>query len=228
MENNNKAVNPECLKLLIMSKLTKMAYINEERQAFLIDNKKDAEEFIKNTNGTYCVDKSMQKKKAICSYCFASGANEIVFISEGKREIKLLRERHLDKHYYNCRLSADITRLVHTQNPKYLRDFAECNFVVPIRIINSKAASIAYATVAKDSAPENYLYLAFTDLYEYEKWTKKIPDSNSWKPLQVDAAGLKRIGRNHGFIINIYGGRNVIKSKDLKLVDVKEDENSDD
>lgn len=173
MENNNKTINPECLKLLIMSKLTKMAYINEERQAFLIDNKKDAEEFIKNTNGTYCVDKSMQKKKAICSYCFASGADEIVFISEGKREIRLLRERHLDKHYYNCRLSADITRLVHTQNPKYLRDFAECNFVVPIRIINSKAVSIAYATVAKDSAPENYLYLAFTDLYEYEKWAKK-------------------------------------------------------
>ena len=67
MKNNNKTVNPECLKLLIMSKLTKMAYINEERQAFLIDNRKDAEEFIKNTNGTYYVDKSTQKKKTICS-----------------------------------------------------------------------------------------------------------------------------------------------------------------
>lgn len=223
MENKNRTIDPECQKFLIMSKLTKMAYINEDRQAFLIDNKKDADEFVKNTIGTYCADKSTQKKKTICSYCFASGADEIVFISEGKKEIKLLRERHLDKHYYNCRLSADITRLVHTQNTKYLRDFAECNFVVPIRITNSKTVSIAYATVAKDSTPENYLYLAFTDLYEYEKWARKIPDSDSWKPLQVDAAGLKRIGRNHGFIINIYGGRNVIKSRNLKLVDAKED-----
>ena len=223
MENKNRTVDSECQKFLIMSKLTKMAYINEDRQAFLIDNKKDADEFVKNTIGTYCADKSTQKKKTICSYCFASGADEIVFISEGKKEIKLLRERHLDKHYYNCRLSADITRLVHTQNTKYLRDFAECNFVVPIRITNSKTVSIAYATVAKDSTPENYLYLAFTDLYEYEKWARKIPDSDSWKPLQVDAAGLKRIGRNHGFIINIYGGRNVIKSRNLKLVDAKED-----
>lgn len=223
MENKNRTVDSECQKFLIMSKLTKMAYINEDRQAFLVDNKKDADEFVKNTIGTYCADKSTQKKKTICSYCFASGADEIVFISEGKKEIKLLRERHLDKHYYNCRLSADITRLVHTQNTKYLRDFAECNFVVPIRITNSKTVSIAYATVAKDSTPENYLYLAFTDLYEYEKWARKIPDSDSWKPLQVDAAGLKRIGRNHGFIINIYGGRNVIKSRNLKLVDAKED-----
>lgn len=223
MENKNRTIDPECQKFLIMSRLTKMAYINEDRQAFLIDNKKDADEFVKNTIGTYCADKSTQKKKTICSYCFASGADEIVFISEGKKEIKLLRERHLDKHYYNCRLSADITRLVHTQNTKYLRDFAECNFVVPIRITNSKTVSIAYATVAKDSTPENYLYLAFTDLYEYEKWARKIPDSDSWKPLQVDAAGLKRIGRNHGFIINIYGGRNVIKSRNLKLVDAKED-----
>lgn len=223
MENKNRTINPECQKFLIMSRLTKMAYINEDRQAFLIDNKKDADEFVKNTIGTYCADKSTQKKKTICSYCFASGADEIVFISEGKKEIKLLRERHLDKHYYNCRLSADITRLVHTQNTKYLRDFAECNFVVPIRITNSKTVSIAYATVAKDSTPENYLYLAFTDLYEYEKWARKIPGSDSWKPLQVDAAGLKRIGRNHGFIINIYGGRNVIKSRNLKLVDAKED-----
>lgn len=223
MENKNRTVDSECQKFLIMSKLTKMAYINEDRQAFLVDNKKDADKFVKNTIGTYCADKSTQKKKTICSYCFASGADEIVFISEGKKEIKLLRERHLDKHYYNCRLSADITRLVHTQNTKYLRDFAECNFVVPIRITNSKTVSIAYATVAKDSTPENYLYLAFTDLYEYEKWARKIPDSDSWKPLQVDAAGLKRIGRNHGFIINIYGGRNVIKSRNLKLVDAKED-----
>lgn len=223
MENKNRTVDSECQKFLIMSKLTKMAYINEDRQAFLVDNKKDADEFVKNTIGTYCADKSTQKKKTICSYCFASGADEIVFISEGKKEIRLLRERHLDKHYYNCRLSADITRLVHTQNTKYLRDFAECNFVVPIRITNSKTVSIAYATVAKDSTPENYLYLAFTDLYEYEKWARKIPDSDSWKPLQVDAAGLKRIGRNHGFIINIYGGRNVIKSRNLKLVDAKED-----
>lgn len=223
MENKNRTVDPECQKFLIMSRLTKMAYINEDRQAFLVDNKKDADEFVKNTIETYCVDKSTQKKKTICSYCFASGADEIVFISEGKKEIRLLRERHLDKHYYNCRLSADITRLVHTQNTKYLRDFAECNFVVPIRITNSKTVSIAYATVAKDSTPENYLYLAFTDLYEYEKWARKIPDSDSWKPLQVDAAGLKRIGRNHGFIINIYGGRNVIKSRNLKLVDAKED-----
>lgn len=223
MENKNRTIDPECQKFLIMSRLTKMAYINEDRQAFLIDNKKDADEFVKNTIGTYCADKSTQKKKTICSYCFASGADEIVFISEGKKEIKLLRERHLDKHYYNCRLSADITRLVHTQNTKYLRDFAECNFVVPIRITNSKTVSIAYATVAKDSTPENYLYLAFTDLYEYEKWARKIPDSDSWKPLQVDATGLKRIGRNHGFIINIYGGRNVIKSRNLKLVDAKED-----
>lgn len=223
MENKNRTIDPECQKFLIMSRLTKMVYINEDRQAFLIDNKKDADEFVKNTIGTYCADKSTQKKKTICSYCFASGADEIVFISEGKKEIKLLRERHLDKHYYNCRLSADITRLVHTQNTKYLRDFAECNFVVPIRITNSKTVSIAYATVAKDSTPENYLYLAFTDLYEYEKWARKIPDSDSWKPLQVDAAGLKRIGRNHGFIINIYGGRNVIKSRNLKLIDAKED-----
>lgn len=224
MKNNNKTAVSKNKKFLIMSKLTKLAYIDELRRAFLFDNKKIAEEFVKITAGTYVDDKSRQPTKAICSYCYASGADTIIILANKKKEVRALKERHLDKHYYNCRLSADITRLVHTQDVKYLKDFAECKFIVPIRITNTETVSIAYATVTKSSRSNNYLYLAFTDLYEYEKWIRKIPDPGLWKPLQVDAAGLKRIGKDHGFIFNIYGGKNILKNKDLRQIEIQNDE----
>lgn len=226
MEDKNVSLPVSTGQYLILSALTKRPYIDESRQAYLFADKTAASEFIKNQRHgkTVCVDLSREKLKTICSRCYAAGAEYIVISESGGRKIRGLSERHLDKNYYNCRLSADLSLLQHTKKMKYVSDLAECEYIVPIKITNGEEVSIVYATVSRGSG-EHYLYLAFTDLQEYGRWEKEV--GPGWKPLAVDIDGVKRIGRKHGFMINPMGGRFILSMDILKKLPSEDDEEDD-
>lgn len=211
---------------LILSAITKKPYIDESRQSYLFANKLEAEAYIKNQKNDKIFWKNMsqEKLKTICSWCYAAGAEFIIIVEAGKQMVRKLSERHLDKSYYNCRLNADMTLLHHTKKMKYIMDLAECEFIVPIKITNGDKVSIVYATVSKGDS-NHFVYLAFTDLKEYEQWEKGM--GIGWSPLAVDIDGLKRIGKKHGFMINPLGGRFVLTKEILKKLPSEDDEEDD-
>ena len=213
---------PEQGQYLIISELTQKAYIDEKRNAYLLLYKEAAKEYTEKIKRTTFVDLSEFAFPEICSYVFASGAMYLIVCGQEKREEFKLERKKLRNKYYNANLHANLARYLHTKDLRYLRALSHSYFIVPIRIKNSPDASISYATARIKNRP--YVYVAFTDLEEYYKWDEVVA---GWQPLEVDAAGFKRIGEKHGYLINPFG-RNVLITKEMmRHIKVEEEESEE-
>lgn len=201
---------------LIYSSLTNALYINEKRQAAAFRNIADAEGYCKKNTGLY-VYKDERPAKALYSDSYASGAVS-VNLKEENGEVKNIRlqEDRLERRFYNGKTNADIARYIYTKDPACLHALCKDRFIVPIKITSRPYVKAVYLTVYDKSRGDerSFYYLAFTDLKEYEKWGR---GKEEWAPLMVDFRSLERIGRNHGFIINLMGIRFLLNRKKFDL-----------
>lgn len=209
-------------KYIILSEITKKPYIDEKRNALLFSLKDEAESFSKNNPHTIPIDLSKYDFLEICSYAHSAGAANVVLRrNKSNKSIRLEKDK-LKKKYYNSSLSANISRYLHTGSKRYIRAFSDSVFIVPIKIKNHPNAGISYATARIKNQP--YVFVAFTDLEEYKKWESLVP---GWSPLEIDASGFKRIGSNHGFIINPCGKNIIITKNMMSMIKTKDDEEGD-
>lgn len=188
---------------LIYSTLSKNPFIDETRCAYVFRKREDADAFVSEVRCTEVFVTESGIGTHLFSECFAAGAQVLKERVGNGMEIKhdLYEEPH-EKRFYNELLNANITRYLHTHNRSYLRDLRNCSFIVPVRITNEPYTKIVYATIYKNRREQKkYAFLAFTDLSEYDKWTEK---DNNWKPLLVDSEIMQRIGKKHGFVLDIY------------------------
>lgn len=215
----------ETENVLIMDTARQKPYIDEFRQAYLFLREDKAEEFTKKTPGTFTKRAGNKDQfRAVCSDCYAAGAH-MLLIQGNKTEELPLHKRDLDRRYYNSRLNASLTCLSKTKKATYLNNLAHCNFIVPVRIENRPEVKITYATVTpKGKVPS---FLAFTDLEEFNKWREKTK-ARGYRPLEVNAAGLKRIGigigGKSGFLFNACGKNVELSAEMLKHIRTKDDE----
>lgn len=205
---------------LIYSSITKSLFISENRTAIIFLDIKDAEKY-RDTNKNIYIYVDKRPKKAVYSDCYAAGALSIKLTwSEGKEQMIPLQEDLLERRFYNGKANADIARYLYTKDPACLISMSEDRFIVPIKITNQPYVKAVYLTVYdrnnRSEGSQDFYYLAFTDLKEYEKWGK---EKEEWKPLMVDFESLARIGKNHGFIINLMGTRFLLNKKKFEMVE---------
>ena len=202
-------------KILIIDKKLNKPYINEDRESFLyldgkiaklMNSKNDSVDFLD------VLDKSFLDIKSVC---LLSGAKTLIITGDNSNDVKVenLIKEELKPIYYNSKLSANITNLLNTKKEKYLLDFKNCNFIVPVVIKDDEKQSISY--VAGNTKNNSFLYVAFSDLVEYNKWCNSFPNT---QPLEVDSVSLKRIGKDHGFIFNPSGNKFVLNVDMLKRI----------
>ena len=201
---------------LITSLLTKAAFIDEKRNAYIFTNKEDAKTFTENVQCTdsECLPDEDDLSSAVFSQCYAAGALVLKKRTGNGMETEYrLSEEKLEKRFYNGQLNADITRYMHTHNSAYLADLKNCSFIVPVRITNTPYTKIDHAVIYKEKEGKpKYTFIAFSDLVEYDKWTEK---DNGWKPLLIDRTVMKQIGRKHGFLLDVYRTRFYITPKTI-------------
>ena len=188
---------------LIGSTLARSVFIDEKRNAYIFTVEQEARDFISKIPDTDILPAPEKVDTSVFSDCFAAGAEILRERNGNGMEIEhVLREEKLEKRFYNESLNADITRYKHTRNVVYLKALKDCSFIVPVRITNEPYTKIVYATARRSrEGEEEYAFLAFTDLTEYDKWTEK---DNGWKPLLIDHEVMMRIGHTHGFILDVY------------------------
>lgn len=208
---------------IILSEITNKPYIDENRRAYSFLYRNDADSFSKENRNLIIVDLSDYSFLEICSYAYSSGAITLRVKGENSHENFALKRDELKKKYYNSDLNANLSRYLYTGNKRYIKLLKNNYFIVPVRIKNHPDASINYAIAKIENRP--YVYVAFTDLDEYRKWEKLV---SGWTPLEVDAAGFKRIGSKHGFIINPCGKNMIIDRKLMNIIDVEEEGEGDD
>ena len=204
-----------------MDSMLKMPYIDELRQSYVFTINGLASAFVKETKGTNKLDVSGVDFKTVCSDCFGAGATTILmFGNKGEEPMPLLQE-HLERRFYNGLLTANVRRLKQTKKREYLKDMKNCEFVVPIKILNEPEVKVSYATAYTKDSP--YIYLAFTDIREFEEW-QKLAGADEYKPLKVNATGLKRIGKKHGFLVNVCSNKLALTKDMLKQIHTKDEE----
>ena len=134
------------------------------------------------------------------AWMFAEKPDAEDFVKENRatspREYDLSRERR----FYNGEPNANLALYVHTKENLDLQKLKSNRFILPVKIKNIPEVSVEYPIVSARRQP--YMYLAFTDLTEFEKWGK---DHKEWMPLMVDFSTMKHMGKKHGFLINVYG-----------------------
>lgn len=205
---------------LVYSKRTKAPYIDTERQVMMFEIHDDAQKYIGENTDLY-IHEDTRGARDIFSDCYSAGAVFAYIKKENKDGRKSrIQEEKLRLRFYNGNAAANISLYISTKDPAYLRALREDMFIVPINITNHPTVRAVYLTVYnKESASEkdkDYYYVAFTDLREYEKWGR---EETEWAPLLVDFKSLGRIGRNHGFIINVMSTRFLLSRKKFEIAE---------
>jgi hypothetical protein len=199
---------------LIGCEITKRPYIDEDRKAYMFRNLSRAELFCSGLSKTRPIDMTDCNDKMIYSECYAAGAVTVI-CEDGIRKTEIeLKKEDLQRRYYNNRLNADIALLARTKKTQYLKDMANCTFLVPMRTINSPNVYMLYATVGNKKGM--YSYIAFSDLESFTRWSERV---SGWQPLRVDCGGLRQIGRKHGFVVNPLEAAMLLKTDRIRALE---------
>ena len=220
---------------LAVSKKTKKPYISQNGEcfAFVLEEKMDkfvsAHEDVSPEYGWHKFD----KLKADCYQ--AGGSILILEAEENTKESYPLRKKELEIRYYNHPLSQAAAFIKHGYDiPSQLQCLAQCRFIVPCKIRTGEGTAVTYAIASKDDAMEDFKYISFTSLDEYESWKDKFDKTASkdkeqtdiWQPFEIDYSTLYRISKRHGIIIDPTSTMLVIAG--TKLPKPREDDGSED
>lgn len=200
-------------KYLAISQDTQKPYITKDREAFLFLDEFQAKSFRRKIKNIELLNTTSKSYAMINSLCYANGA---LFLNVIGSDGQPLRERinplELKRRYYNSDLTAFLGVGMRDKDLDFIRRIKSCTFIIPVHIDKTKEQYITYAS-AKNKAGER-TYLAFTDLFEYNKWAKEY--GNIYKPLEINFLGLYRIsGGKRGFLINVMNSKYILTSKFL-------------
>lgn len=181
------------------------AYLDDDFCAYLFFNLEEATVFIKsNTQPTRIQNEKFRDEQELLIHCYLSGANKIKVSQKTKHQIVLINETTLPLGFYNNSLNGNLALFIASKKKIYLQKMTEEKFIVPIRIKNNSAQEITYGVVKLNRDSDNFHYLAFTNLKEYEKWAAK---AEGWQPLLVTYDIMCQISGERGYIINLFGNR---------------------
>ena len=214
---------------IIMSSKTGYPYLGDGNESYVFTRARDAKLFVEKTPDTIAEGPKYFKISDLMSQCYAAGADRISLYVGSKNEVFPLTENLVERAYYNHTLNRVYAKLKQTKHKKSLKYFAKERFILPAKIDNeNNSVSILYAVAQIEDG--TFLYVAFTDLDEYNIWASHV---HGWSPLEVDYKTLWRIAKHHGALINLYGSRFVLKREYMEYIqeecgnDNSEDEESD-
>lgn len=192
----------------ILSTKTGRHYLDQNNACYIYTSKDKAEEFVEKTKDTmidgpkYYIIKEMMKE------CYDAGADSISFsVGDATEQIALYSDI-MEREFCNHTASQVLAQIKQTRKRSLLAKLSDERFLVPAKIEEQEnSVSILYS-VAKTEAGDKMLYVAFTDLSEYEVWRSHV---SGWNVLEMGYTSLWRIARHHGVLLNPYGNRFVLK-----------------
>ena len=193
---------------------TGQPYITEDKDVLIYLKKEDAEKFLKENEGTSLRGPEFVKAEDLCSLCYGAGANQIrIIMPGGKQERKENLLKMPVKKYYNIQLNYNLNMLHETKKKKYLYEFKDSRFIIPIKIDNSSEYIIEYSSA---KIKEKKYFLAFSDLREYGIWSEKV---NGYEPIEISFDELVELCDGDDVILNIYGSRYVLSQDKIKIIE---------
>ena len=199
---NDEYLKSNCL-YKILSYNTGSLYLDKDMTAYFFHDKADADDFCMNADAFYENSQQYYQYRELVSDCYSKGAKRIVVYQSSKeKEVIIPNDEILLQNYYNNQLNGVVTLLKQTRKKSYLQELKDKTFIIPVKIkTNGNEIKIHYA-IAKSKDEEDYLYVVFSDLDEYQTWAVR---EKGWEPMEIKYIPLKRICKHHGMIINPEG-----------------------
>ena len=195
---------------LLYSKDTGDLYISENREVFLLDNKKIAEgmkEFAENAKTEARPCKLSDRK--LTDMAYELGATGIRIYGKGRITIEAQPKR---VKYANPELKFSYARLLITGEQKYLERLGVCHFIVPADLSVLSGSKVKKQLLMYPAAAPNennadreklpVYYLVFTDLSTFNEWNRQ--QGGYWRPLELQFWQLREVYGESGICVN-YG-----------------------
>lgn len=202
---------------LITSTLTQRPYIDERNNCYMFELMREAGDFIKNHPGT-AYDSAKFYRQIICNDLYAIGVEHIVIKHANAASVTIDVDKNgVKKQFYNVPASRLICQLKQTKKKKYLMELRDKTFIMPVltdvRIKKHYPhLHYSYATFNGD----DYNYLLFTTLQEFDKWNKT--QDGKWKAIKTTLSKFDVIRKGKPIYINPLYEQVILTDKQLKLI----------
>jgi len=191
---------------------TQRPYLTEGLECFVSEIGSDIEDLLIEFPGTVVSAPKNLDNEELKTYLFATGAEKVTTIKNGKKTSQPLVERYLALYPYNHALNGRLALFKQTHKKKYLKDMMLCDYIVPAKITDGQ--NIMYGIAQHKLLENQMLYLAFSDLQEYDTWASQKP---GWSPIKISFSAIKRISKDKvGIMLNPSGNR-LVMSKEMLL-----------
>ena len=200
---------------LLYSLKTDDLYISEQREVFLLAMEKE-EHFRKIIHEEETETRPCRTpKNDLQQKAYEIGAEKIHIFSKDREEYLPVLSETRTTEYENPELLYVYSRLLITQEEKYLRMLGDHYYIVPADVEDVSTVSeykkpmLMYAMAQKKEEKRKKVnqpsfYIAFTDLALFQEWNRT--QASVWKPLKLSFWQLREVFGESGLCIN-YGFR---------------------
>lgn len=205
-------------KLYILeSTKTNQPFLTRNGECLLFLDSKEAAGMAKQYENVKVSDPKFYRIAEFYALCYAAGASSVVLEVDNKKENFLLDEkRNLPCRFFNHTMVKTVALLKQYGDVAYLWELASCQFLIPVKIKEeSESVRISYGAVRHIVETSSLLFLAFSNLEEFNLWTSR----SEWKPVLLSFRDFRKICGEHGFFLNPAGNRLIITPDLLKQID---------
>ena len=191
---------------IAISEKTGRYKLTDQNHVSVFESKSEADKYAENGEGVIIEGPKHLDKDSVFLISRKAGAVAVDYYGEKKDEIKI---PEIKKEYLNPEINSSLAHLKETGDPKYLKRFIKCRFIVPCRV-DGQSGIMYGAAKARDIT----YTLAFTDLEEFYAWGS----GTEWEPLEVGFSGLIRVTDMRPIIINVKGNRYVLTEEKINIM----------
>lgn len=205
--------------ITIMSEKTKLPYITNKGECFVVESKAEAEGVMQKLPHTYLSDPHMMRQLEVLSEFWGYGI-EAIFVKEkgsdyAKMELSEIKARGSRNAAYNHETCKVLNLLLETGEAEYLRTLSRLPFYAVASVskrIPERSQSVRYV-FAKTSDLKSY-YVFFSTLSEFNEWNKS--QNNGWSPLSTTFRDFATIRKDDNIVVNPLSQRLILQNYMLK------------
>ena len=202
---------------ILDSTVTGKPYLTEDRKSHIFFRERDAEGCLQEYPDTRLSGPYETDIKSLMERLYASGTEEILLHDDqGEITARKIDMKCLSPTYpYNADLNAAICLLKQIRQKKYLEKIGLSDLFMVAGVRETPEIKIVYGTARVAEVPDDYWYVVFSDLAEYNVWKS---EGMKWNAIRRSFAEVYSICKGHGLMINPCGNRLVLSPELVEAV----------
>ena len=192
----------------ILSVETGSHYLDTECSAYIFEDSGAADAFVNEHAGTAAGSEVSIDFDSYVWRLWCLGIKKLIINGDEKESLPIRRANDI-RSYSNPDLTRDVSLLLETSSPEYLKNLGKRKFIVPavvttIETRDIKKPYITFSVLTAGKVPnadkQPVLYVAFTDLDHYTAW--RLAQNELYSPVEMEFWQFRQVFGESGIAIN--------------------------